>query len=86
MNDLTSARYIHQELYEKYQQCTTAIDTCGLKTDILDSQDETTAFQIRSSWARFLPFSAFLASRKINNLRVFNNHEYSDSPASNLNP
>jgi hypothetical protein len=26
-----------------------------------------------------LPFSAFLASRKINKLRVFNNREYSDS-------
>jgi hypothetical protein len=26
------------------------------------------------------PFSAFLASRKINKLCVFNNHEYSDSP------
>jgi hypothetical protein len=37
MTDLTSARYVHQELFEKYQQCTTAIDTCGLKTDILDS-------------------------------------------------
>jgi len=28
----------------------------------------------------FFPFSAFLASRKINKLCVFNNHEYSDSP------
>src|SRR6266850_1538488 len=27
-----------------------------------------------------LPCSAFLASRKINNLCVFNRHEYSDSP------
>jgi hypothetical protein len=27
-----------------------------------------------------LPFSAFVAPRKINNLRVFNNSEYSDSP------
>jgi len=27
-----------------------------------------------------LPCSAFLASRKINKLRVFNTHKYSDSP------
>ena len=31
-----------------------------------------------------LPCSAFLASRKINKLRVFNTHKYSDSPASTI--
>jgi hypothetical protein len=33
-------------------------------------------FQLRA----ILPYSAFLASRKINNLCVFNNHEYFDFP------
>jgi hypothetical protein len=33
-----------------------------------------------------LPFSAFLTARKINYLHVFNNPEYSHSPASTILP
>ncbi len=39
---------------------------------------------MRSQLAAILPFPAFLASRKINNLRVFNTAEYSDSPTSSI--
>ena len=42
---------------------------------------ENPAFQIRYSWAHFDSFSAFLASRKMNKLHVFNSSEYS-TPAS----
>jgi hypothetical protein len=38
------------------------------------------AFQKRSSWAQILAVRAFLASRKINKLRVFNTSEYSAPP------
>jgi len=41
---------------------------------------EKSTFQIRSSWPKFCRFFAFLACRKINNLRVFNTREYFDSP------
>jgi hypothetical protein len=43
------------------------------------SWDENPAFQIRSSWAQLSRFERFWRSFFFNNLRVFNEHEYSDS-------
>jgi len=67
------------EAIRKYQNYRTAITTCELKTDILDSRDKTAVFQIRSSWAQFCRFLRFGRLEKMNKLRLLSTFEYSDS-------